>query len=191
MILLFVLDSGKELGRNSGCAGDDASSSLMHAPQNGSTTYMMRHGRKVPRLGRPADQRKALVRSLTTEFFRHGEIRTTKVPTFWTPPPPCSCVSGLASSRHKLCPDLSQRRLGASLSNPPAPLNAEWKAHRCQPSFQEGSGMGSHVSSATSSAQSCCPFLTFRILISSSRSHSRDQWTSCISDIAFGVSIVD
>lgn len=39
----------------------------------------MRHGRKVPRLGRPADQRKALVRSLTTEFFRHGEIRTTKV----------------------------------------------------------------------------------------------------------------
>lgn len=60
-------------------SGEDASSSLMHGPQNGSTTTMMRHGRKVPRLGRPADQRKALLRSLTTECFRHGEIRTTKV----------------------------------------------------------------------------------------------------------------
>lgn len=39
----------------------------------------MRHRKKVARLGRPADQRKALMRSLTTELFRHGEIRTTKV----------------------------------------------------------------------------------------------------------------
>jgi large subunit ribosomal protein L17 len=30
-------------------------------------------------LGKPADQRKALLRSLTTELIRHGRITTTKV----------------------------------------------------------------------------------------------------------------
>jgi len=39
----------------------------------------MRHGNRVKHLGRPADQRKALLRSLTTEALRHGQIRTTKV----------------------------------------------------------------------------------------------------------------
>ena len=39
----------------------------------------MRHGKKVAKLGRPADQRRALVRSLTTEVLRHGKIRTTVV----------------------------------------------------------------------------------------------------------------
>lgn len=38
----------------------------------------MRHGCRVPRLGKPADQRKALLRSLTTELIRHGRITTTK-----------------------------------------------------------------------------------------------------------------
>jgi large subunit ribosomal protein L17 len=38
----------------------------------------MRHRCNVPQLGRPADQRKALLRSLTTELIRHGEIITTK-----------------------------------------------------------------------------------------------------------------
>lgn len=38
----------------------------------------MRHGCKVPELGRPADQRKALLRALTTELIRHGQIKTTK-----------------------------------------------------------------------------------------------------------------
>lgn len=37
----------------------------------------MRHGKRVPRLGRPADQRKALLRALTTEVLRHGRITTT------------------------------------------------------------------------------------------------------------------
>lgn len=64
---------------------------------------MMRHGNKVNRLGRPADQRKALIRSLVrpfaelgcrfdsvlltlcgwgvqvTQLIQHGQIRTTKV----------------------------------------------------------------------------------------------------------------
>jgi large subunit ribosomal protein L17 len=38
----------------------------------------MRHGCRVPQLGKPADQRKALLRSLTTELIRHGRITTTK-----------------------------------------------------------------------------------------------------------------
>jgi large subunit ribosomal protein L17 len=39
----------------------------------------MRHRCKVPKLGKPADQRKALMRALTTEVIRHGRITTTKV----------------------------------------------------------------------------------------------------------------
>ncbi|WP_460194468.1 50S ribosomal protein L17 [Thermosynechococcus sp. FA-CM-4201] len=38
----------------------------------------MRHQRRVPQLGLPADQRKALLRALTTELIRHGRITTTK-----------------------------------------------------------------------------------------------------------------
>lgn len=38
----------------------------------------MRHKRRVPKLGLPADQRKALLRSLATQLLRHGQITTTK-----------------------------------------------------------------------------------------------------------------
>ena len=38
----------------------------------------MRHRCRVPQLGKPADQRRALVRTLTTELIRHGRITTTK-----------------------------------------------------------------------------------------------------------------
>jgi len=38
----------------------------------------MRHGKKVNLLSKPADQRKALLRSLTTEVIRHGQILTTE-----------------------------------------------------------------------------------------------------------------
>jgi large subunit ribosomal protein L17 len=38
----------------------------------------MRHRCRVPELGRPADQRKALLRTLTTQLIRHGQITTTK-----------------------------------------------------------------------------------------------------------------
>jgi len=34
---------------------------------------------RVPLLGKPADQRRALLRSLTTELIRNGRITTTKV----------------------------------------------------------------------------------------------------------------
>ncbi|HEY9809229.1 MAG TPA: 50S ribosomal protein L17 [Halomicronema sp.] len=38
----------------------------------------MRHGCRIHQLSKPADQRKALVRALTTELIRHGRITTTK-----------------------------------------------------------------------------------------------------------------
>lgn len=46
---------------------------------NGARWTAMRHGNRLNHLGRPADQRKALVRTLTTEVLRHGRITTTKV----------------------------------------------------------------------------------------------------------------
>ena len=39
----------------------------------------MRHRRRVKKLGRPADQRKAMLRSLATELIRSGQITTTKM----------------------------------------------------------------------------------------------------------------
>lgn len=38
----------------------------------------MRHRCRVSKLGKPADQRRALLRALTTELIRHGRISTTK-----------------------------------------------------------------------------------------------------------------
>jgi large subunit ribosomal protein L17 len=38
----------------------------------------MRHRCRVPKLGKPTDQRRALLRSLATELIRHGRITTTK-----------------------------------------------------------------------------------------------------------------
>ncbi|CAM9350340.1 unnamed protein product [Ascophyllum nodosum] len=42
-----------------------------------SMLQMIRHGRRVKKLGLPADQRKALLRGLTTQIIRHGRIVTT------------------------------------------------------------------------------------------------------------------
>lgn len=38
----------------------------------------MRHRCRVPQLSKPADQRRALLRALTTELIRNGRITTTK-----------------------------------------------------------------------------------------------------------------
>lgn len=61
----------------------ECDSSSLQAPQNGATVFAMRHGNRKAKLGRPADQRKALIRSLTTEVLRHGKIKTTKVRGRW------------------------------------------------------------------------------------------------------------
>ncbi|NJO43623.1 MAG: 50S ribosomal protein L17 [Cyanobacteria bacterium CRU_2_1] len=39
----------------------------------------MRHRCRIPQLSKPADQRKALLRALTTELIRNGSITTTRV----------------------------------------------------------------------------------------------------------------
>ena len=50
------------------------------APSSGLEKWnMMRHGNRVKHLGRPADQRKALIRGLVTQVILHGQIKTTKV----------------------------------------------------------------------------------------------------------------
>jgi hypothetical protein len=41
------------------------------------TIEMISHGKRFAKLGLPADQRKALLRALTTEVIRHGRIKTT------------------------------------------------------------------------------------------------------------------
>ncbi|RWR79111.1 50S ribosomal protein L17, chloroplastic [Cinnamomum micranthum f. kanehirae] len=46
--------------------------------QNGGRFFAMRHGRRVPKLNRPPDQRRALLRCLTTQLLKHGRILTTK-----------------------------------------------------------------------------------------------------------------
>ena len=38
----------------------------------------MRHQRRIHQLSRPADQRRALVRGLTTQLIREGRVTTTK-----------------------------------------------------------------------------------------------------------------
>lgn len=46
----------------------------LHHPQ-----ILMRHRCRVKKLSKPTDQRRALLRALTTELIRHGRITTTKV----------------------------------------------------------------------------------------------------------------
>ncbi len=38
----------------------------------------MRHQKRLAQLGRPADQRRALLRGLTTQLIREGRVTTTK-----------------------------------------------------------------------------------------------------------------
>ncbi|KAJ0979161.1 hypothetical protein J5N97_014635 [Dioscorea zingiberensis] len=45
---------------------------------SGSRFYAMRHGKRVPKLNRPPDQRRALLRCLTTQLLKHGRIKTTR-----------------------------------------------------------------------------------------------------------------
>merc|ERR1712159_352255 len=45
----------------------------------GLSVIAMRHGVRTNRLGRPADQRKAIIRSLVTQVLTHGSIKTTSV----------------------------------------------------------------------------------------------------------------
>ena len=56
-------------------AGSDHSFTII---DNGGRVSAMRHGRKVPKLNRPPDQRRALIRGLTTQLLKYGRIKTTR-----------------------------------------------------------------------------------------------------------------
>ena len=45
---------------------------------NGGRISAMRHGKRVPKLNRPPDQRRALLRGLTTQLLKYGRIKTTR-----------------------------------------------------------------------------------------------------------------
>ena len=51
---------------------------LFSTIDNGNRFFNMRHRRKVPKLNRPPDQRRALLRGLTTQLLKHGRIKTTR-----------------------------------------------------------------------------------------------------------------
>ncbi|CAJ1966919.1 unnamed protein product [Cylindrotheca closterium] len=74
LLLLLPLAAGfvsnsNFVGRPVQVANVDTSSSLQ----------MISHRKGFNKLGKPADQRKALLRALTTEVIRHGRIKTTLV----------------------------------------------------------------------------------------------------------------
>ncbi|BDA46767.1 50S ribosomal protein L17, chloroplastic [Coccomyxa sp. Obi] len=66
--------SGRLQCGSEGCTRNN----IVAFPQNGAKVFAMRHRKRIDRLGRAADQRKALVRGLVTEVLRHGRITTTK-----------------------------------------------------------------------------------------------------------------
>merc|ERR1712216_918975 len=47
-------------------------------------SVQMRHGLRTNTLGRPADQKKALIRSLVTEVLTHGRVKTNMVRAKYT-----------------------------------------------------------------------------------------------------------
>jgi len=53
--------------------------SIAETQKSTSSLNMISHRKGFKKLGKPADQRKALLRALTTETIRHGRIKTTLV----------------------------------------------------------------------------------------------------------------
>lgn len=80
---LFLLSINVTKGVISSFNGASLSTSqsfvASHAPAGRADLVMMRHRKKLAKLNKPADQRKALLRALTTEVIRHGRIKTTLV----------------------------------------------------------------------------------------------------------------
>ena len=59
------------------CLSNSGVESASFGVEAGGKWFMISHGKKVARLHRPADQRKALLRNLTTDLLRYGRITTT------------------------------------------------------------------------------------------------------------------
>lgn len=70
VLFLFIVTGGTSfVGRPVNTVERESTSSL----------NMISHRKGFKKLGKPADQRKALLRALTTETIRHGRIKTTLV----------------------------------------------------------------------------------------------------------------
>lgn len=79
-ILACLVASAAAFGVGSSTfAGSAITQSTYGARAGRGDMNMMRHRKRVAKLGKPADQRKALLRALTTEVIRHGRIKTTLV----------------------------------------------------------------------------------------------------------------
>ena len=72
----------------------------------------MRHGRKIHKLSKAADQRKALLRSLASQLFLHGEITTTMARAKALKPFAESIITFAKKG------DLHSRRLAAAVVRP-------------------------------------------------------------------------
>lgn len=78
-LMIFLCSIDLLLNTKTMCLAD--STSFEHCftlIDNGGRFFAMRHGRRVPKLNRPPDQRRALLRSLTTQLLKHGRIKTTR-----------------------------------------------------------------------------------------------------------------
>mmetsp|Transcript_29711 Transcript_29711/g.49034 ORF Transcript_29711/g.49034 Transcript_29711/m.49034 type:complete len:166 (+) Transcript_29711:214-711(+) len=85
LFLFIALIAGANAFVSSSFTGGASLASLQQGPAvasrstSRSSLEMMRHRKGFKKLGKPADQRKALLRALTTEVIRHGRIKTTLV----------------------------------------------------------------------------------------------------------------
>mmetsp|Transcript_27202 Transcript_27202/g.49102 ORF Transcript_27202/g.49102 Transcript_27202/m.49102 type:complete len:168 (+) Transcript_27202:73-576(+) len=81
--LIVAGASAFSTGSLSSFTGTQVTDTAILAPRThsskSSSLEMMRHRKRLAKLGKPADQRKALLRALTTEIIRHGRIKTTAV----------------------------------------------------------------------------------------------------------------
>jgi large subunit ribosomal protein L17 len=67
------------VGRSLSFSANDHHAAPCRTPASKSQLDMMRHRHGFAKLSKPADQRKALLRALTTEVIRHGRIKTTLI----------------------------------------------------------------------------------------------------------------
>ncbi|KAI2498266.1 ribosomal bL17-like protein [Fragilaria crotonensis] len=81
LFLLLAAFTGANAFVSSSFTGAASLASVAPAPTftRTSSLEMSRHRHGFNKLSKPADQRKALLRALTTEIIRHGRIKTTLI----------------------------------------------------------------------------------------------------------------
>ena len=83
--MIIVVSTGLSrstfVGNTNVCFSEESQQQQLCTKTRTSSTKieMMRHRHGFNKLSKPADQRKALLRALTTEVIRHGRIKTTLI----------------------------------------------------------------------------------------------------------------